>query len=317
MERASVDDYRNVHQLIKCLHHSKQQRGDYIRAVRLGYDITISDDELLSLLPLIPNLEVFAIKQAEQLTDKSLIPISNYCRQLKHFSVSGALCSYRTAHYLGQCIQLQQLGFAACPNLTAMALLPFVHRAIEQLDLSGCKWLTVNDTAQDLRSFVHLTHLNLICSDIISADFLHHLTELVHLQDFSITGNSVIDDQAIVPFIKNHSNLRGLLLLECAISDDTLQVIAEYLPELRHLDISFCTRVTLQAIRSLIHHCPYLEALGLKHCGLSRSDFPELTLKELSTLNCDDLDRIRKHKEDTIQDSYAYIHHYLSTEQVH
>ena len=99
----------SLHQLIKCLNHSKHQRGDYIRMLKLDYTISIHDEELLSLLQLIPNLEVLEIRQAEQLTDKSIIPISKYCKQLRTLLIVGSPMSYRSAHYLGKCQQLQRL----------------------------------------------------------------------------------------------------------------------------------------------------------------------------------------------------------------
>lgn len=311
-----------LHQLIKCLHHSKHQRGDYIRVIRLGCFVGINDEELLSLLPLIPNLEVLELRQAEQLTDKSLIPVSRYCKQLKQFGVKRALATYRTMHYLGGCVELQRLTLAACPNLTPMALLPFAHLPIEHLDLSGCKWLTASDTARDLCSLEHLTSLSLICCDVISADFLHQLTgALIHLQDFSITGNAVIEDDAVIPFLKTHPNLHGLFLLECAITDATLKAIGQYLPNLHHLDISFCTRVTTHGVRDLVFQCPHLKLLGVKYCGIVAHDFPELQIDEieLDTLNYIKLDQIRNHhqEEESIRESYAYIHQFLSTEQVH
>lgn len=330
----------SLHQLIKCLNHSKHQRGDYIRMLKLDYTISIHDEELLSLLQLIPNLEVLEIRQAEQLTDKSIIPISKYCKQLRTLLIVGSPMSYRSAHYLGKCQQLQRLTLAACPNLTPMTLLPFAECAIEYLDLSGCKWLTASDTAIDLCSFTHLTHLTLICCDAISSDFLHRLTgALPQLQDFSITGNAVIDDDAIIPFLKTHTRIRGLFLLECAITDSTLEVIANYLPDLHNLDISFCTSLTPNGIRILVDRCQNLRLLGLKECSIARGDLPEIPYDEnepfFNTLTFIELDYMRNNlhegrtsqdrrpqddeqeQDESVRESYAYIQRYLNTEQVH
>ncbi|ORE22834.1 RNI-like protein [Rhizopus microsporus] len=232
--------------------------------------------------------------------------------------------SYRSAHYLGKCQQLQRLTLAACPNLTPMTLLPFAECAIEYLDLSGCKWLTASDTAIDLCSFTHLTHLTLICCDAISSDFLHRLTgALPQLQDFSITGNAVIDDDAIIPFLKTHTRIRGLFLLECAITDSTLEVIANYLPDLHNLDISFCTSLTPNGIRILVDRCQNLRLLGLKECSIARGDLPEIPYDEnepfFNTLTFIELDYMHDEQEqdESVRESYAYIQRYLNTEQVH
>ncbi|KAI9247221.1 hypothetical protein BY458DRAFT_527376 [Sporodiniella umbellata] len=312
-----IESLESLQQLIKSLYHAKHQRGEYIRALRLGYDIGVSDEDLTSLLPLIPNLEVFVAKQARLLTDQSLIPLSNACRQLKQFSITGSPATYRTAHYLGRCLALQKVRLASCPNLSPMALLPLAHRPLEELDLAGCKWLTVQDTGLDMGTLVGLTHLNLLCCDMISAEFLEQLAGLVHLQDFSMTGNTVIDDRAMIPFIKSHRQLKDLFLLECAITDLTLSVISQYLPDLHHLDVSFCTQVTGTGLRSLIHHCLYLRLLGVKYCDVVLDDFPELALTELETLTCDEIDCVRKHPMESLQETYLYINQYLSTEQAH
>lgn len=274
-----------IKQLLKCLKHAKHQRGEYIRVIKLGYKCVLNDEELLSLMQLMPNLEVLELRKADELTDKSITRVSQYCAQLKSFGIKGALVTYRSAHYLGQCQQLRKLTLESCPNLTPLALLPFAELNIEYLDLSGCKWLNVTDTAYDLAAFQHLTHLNLVCCDMVSMDFINHLTNndrhggqacLPKLQDFSITGGTILEDSAIIPFIKTHTNIRGLFLLECAITDHTLDAIARYLPDLHNLDISFCRKLTARGVRNLIINCTNLRLLGLKNCGVTQTDFPEI-----------------------------------------
>ncbi|KAI9359739.1 hypothetical protein BD770DRAFT_385411 [Pilaira anomala] len=275
-----------VKQLLKCLKLSKHhQRGEYIRVIKLGYKVSISDNDLLSLMPYLPNLEVLEIRKADELTDKSVMRVSQYCTQLKSFGIKGALVTYRSAHYLGQCQQLTKLSLESCLDLSALSLLPFAELHIEYLDLSGCKWLNIEETAYDLCSFEHLINLNLVCCDTISTDFINYLTSndryqgkacLTKLQDFSITGGTVIEDSSIIPFIKTHPNIRGLFLLECAITDRTLDVIAKYLPYLHNLDVSFCGNLTPVGVRNLICKCPNLKLLGLKNCGITQTDFSEI-----------------------------------------
>ncbi|KAI8353641.1 hypothetical protein EDC96DRAFT_517140 [Choanephora cucurbitarum] len=335
--------------LIRCLKISKHQRGEYIRTLKLGYKVSLNDDELLALLQLTPNLEVLELRKADQITDKSIVHVSRYCNLLKSFGVTNALITYRSVHYLGQCLQLKRLTLAACSNLSPLALLPFVSHKIEYLDLSGCKWLNVLDTAYDLASFQHITHLNLVCCDTINMEFIHYITQqdcLVNLQDFSLTGGLIIEDSAIIPFVKSHPNIRGLFLLECAITDQSLDAIATYLPLLHNLDLSFCRRLTTNGVRRLINCCQNLRLLGLKDCGITQTSFSEIpnTITEnypyLSTLSYIDLGYIRaqhaiqeaspneetsdtemvedtpnvmENEDDSIIESYGFIQQYLST----
>ncbi|RCI00867.1 F-box and leucine-rich repeat protein 4 [Rhizopus stolonifer] len=333
--------------LIRCLKISRYQRGECIRTIKLGYKVSLNDDELLALIQLVPNLEVLELRKADELTDKSIKHVSRYCAQLKSFGVTNALITYRSAHYLGLCQHLKKLTLASCPNLSSMALLPFVSHKIEYLDLSGCKWLNVTDTAYDLASFQYLTHLNLVCCDVINTDFIHHITEhpcLTHLQDFSLTGGAVIEDIAIIPFVRTHPNIRGLFLLECAITDHTLDAIATHLPLLHNLDLSFCRRLTAQGVRRLISNCHNLRLLGLKDCGMIQNNFPEIpstifpaiteNYPHLNTLSYVELGYIRAaqetnedsdtemaenetlvmdEQEESLSETYGYIQHYLNT----
>lgn len=346
--------------LLKCLKLSKHQRGEYIRSIKLGYKVAMTDDDLLTLMHLMPNLEILELRKADELTDKSIMRVSQYCRQLKSFGIKGAMVTYRSAHYLGQCQQLTKLALESCPNLSPLALLPFAELDIEYLDLSGCKWLNVADTADDLRSFHNLTHLNLVCCDIVSMDFIHHLTTngegkpcLPKLQDFSITGGTVMDDSAIIPFIKTHPNIRGLFLLECIITDHTLDAISKYLVSLHNLDVSFCRRLTARGVRNLISNCPNLRLLGLKNCGITQTDFPEIpssvfpaiteNYPHINTLSYVELGYIRERShlqqhenmseneqesedieleedqtvvmdDDSVSESYTYIQRYLNND---
>ncbi|CEP10173.1 hypothetical protein [Parasitella parasitica] len=324
--------------------------------MKLGFKVALNDDQLLDLIQLMPNLELLEIRKADELTDKSIKRVSGYCSQLKSFGLTGAMITYRSAHYLGQCQQLQKLTLASCPNLSSLALLPFVQHKIEYLDLSGCKWLNVADTAYDLCSFQHLTHLNLVCCDIINMDFIHHLTAnpIPSLQDFSITGGTIIEDNAIIPFVKAHGRIRGLFLLECAITDQTLEAISDALPLLHNLDLSFCRRLTSNGVRHLVSHCTNLRLLGLKNCGITQTDFPEIpssvfsgiteNYPHLNTLSYIELGYIRAQyeqqqqqdqqdeemeeteasslneyqqqqpEEDSVSQSYTYIQQYLNTQ---
>lgn len=336
-----------IDKLIKCLKISKQPKGEYIRVIKLGRDVSINDDELLTLMQLMPNLEVLELQKADELTDKSIMRVSQYCSQLKSFALSGALVTYRSAHYLGRCQQLQRLTFESCQQLSPIALLPFAELNIEYLDLSGCKWLNVKDTAYDLSVFQHLTHLNLVCCDVVM-EFIRRITTtlegnvcMANLQDFSITGSAIIDDDTIIPFIKTHPNIRGLFLLECAITDATLETISSHLPLLHNLDMSFCPRLTPSGVRRLIHDCPNLRLLGLKNCGITKNDFPEIpyvfttggtNYPHLNTLHYLELASIREHTEEaeivedetseseeaeeSVAESYSYIQQYLNAEIV-
>lgn len=338
-----------VKQLVKCLKLSNNQRGESIRVIKLGSTVSMSDNDLVNLIQLLPNLEVLELRNGDQLTDKSITRVSHYCSQLRSFSVTGALLTYRSAHYLGHCRQLSKLTLASCPKLSSLALLPFAELNIEYLNLSGCKWLNVADTAYDLCSFEYLTHLNLMCCDVISMEFMRCLATIINgkpclpnLEDFSITGRGIIKDNAMIPFIKTHPNIRGMFLLECDITDETLEAIASQLPLLHSLDLSFCARLTSRGVRHLVSHCSNLTLLGLKNCGMTHNEFPEIpnsafsalsdNYPHINILNCTELGYIRENvhshysqeqepeqalesaTHDSVSQIYTSIQEYLNAE---
>ncbi|KAI8331160.1 hypothetical protein BC941DRAFT_439155 [Chlamydoabsidia padenii] len=292
--------------------------GHHIRQL----DITARDDEaiddaaLVSLIDHAHYLEDLTIHPAHRITDKSIQHLSRHCPQLRKLHLYNATITHRSVHYLGQrCRRLRELDLKACHHLLPITLLPFAEVALEHLDLSECRWLTVEDTALDLAALGQLKHLELVCTRTINAKFIEHLLPLTTttppplslLTYFAITGSPDISDQVLVPFIATHPRLESLHLLKCSITDLTLNAISINLPTTLHvLGLFSCELITAPAVRRLIRACPWLVMIGLEQCLLPLEAFPELERRQgeryVQILGYDDIMAIRRHSETTHDD---------------
>ncbi|KAI9316968.1 hypothetical protein BX666DRAFT_1828534, partial [Dichotomocladium elegans] len=192
-------------------------------------------------------------------------------------------------HHLGPTLtRLKRLTLRGCARLQPQTLLPFANCPLESLDLSGSKWLNAEDTAYDLWAFNRLRHLDIVCGDQISSRRLLFNDEtgqvvMPLLQSFSATGGSTLRDVDVIPFIKLHPHLEYVTLMACAITDDTLDAIVSYLPNLHFLDISYCPDITQAGVRHLIRNSSRLEMIGLKGCGIPA--FEELNVMHRRTID--------------------------------
>ncbi|ORZ13518.1 hypothetical protein BCR42DRAFT_418478 [Absidia repens] len=310
-----VDDGSSILRITKGLSLARSSLGLYIR--KLCFDKELLDSALLLFLDHATLLEELTILHAELISDKSIQQLSRRCPQLKKLRLYNANITHRSVHYLGQrCHHLRELALKGCHRLLPITLLPFADCPLEYLDLSECRWLTVEDTALDLVQFNRLTHLELVCCRTINLKFIQQLlpppsppsldgsiqsslsssstttttttnvnattistsTPLPLLTYFAITGTPDINDHVITPFIKSHTALESLHLLKCSITDATLDTISTYLPTTIHaLGLFGCENITSHAVRKLIRACPHLLMIGLENCLLPLHAFPEVT----------------------------------------
>ncbi|SAM02267.1 hypothetical protein [Absidia glauca] len=282
-----------VYSLSSIRRHHPVILGHHIRQL----DITARDDDALDdagLMFIVDHahyLEDLTIHPAHRITDISIQHLSRHCTQLRKLHLYKATITHRSVHYLGQrCRQLRELGLKACHELLPITLLPFAEVPLEHLDLSECRWLTVEDTALDLAALDRLVHLELVCTRTINTKFIEQLlptstatTPLPLLTYFAITGWTDISDQVMVPFITSHPRLESLHLLKCGITDLTLDTIATHLPTTLHVLALFsCELITAPAVRRLIRACPWLVMIDLEQCKLLYDDFPELDEQRLA-----------------------------------
>ncbi|KAI9252362.1 hypothetical protein BDA99DRAFT_520896 [Phascolomyces articulosus] len=279
-----VHNHQRFKLFIKCLRSSKKPVGSWIRHFRIAWgggvggthehqqqqDYFFDDDDCLLLLPHVPQLEEFAVQNSDRLTDKSICMIPAYCQQLEILYLKRANITYRSAHHLGRgCKQLRKLTFDHCLKLQPMALLPFADCPLEYLDLSGCKWINVEDTAYDIRMFKRLRHLDIICSDktTMMNEFLLALASKRPLSSSSSPSDNnayTYHNHHHYYYRHHHSTMNTNDMLMVHNSEDLVVV-----PELESFSMTGCSEIGDMAAIQFIETHPYLGYLTLMACGIT------------------------------------------------
>ncbi|KAI7855484.1 hypothetical protein BDC45DRAFT_506356 [Circinella umbellata] len=249
-------------------HHYREQQQEQRQQQRRRLhqqDYYFDDDDCLLLLPYVPQLEEFAVQNSDRLTDRSICMIPTYCSQLEILYLKRADITYRSAHHLGRgCKQLRKLTFDHCLKLQPMTLLPFADCPLEYLDLSGCKWINVEDTAYDIRAFKRLRHLDIICSDktVMMNDFL---STLASKRPSSTSGPPPPSFSSDI-YHRHRQNSNSNNNYDIIINSDDDDMVV---PELVSFSMTGCNEIKDMAAIQFIEAHPHLEYLTMMACGIT------------------------------------------------
>ena len=236
-------------------------------------DLPIKDEELLKLLSLVPCLETIWINFATTFADKSIMQIPHYCKHLKSLMLQSVNISDQSALALSQCLQLKEIYFTNCPNMTSKALYPLTNLPIETLTLSNCDYMMTSETARVIRSFAYLKHLSLFDSDNDSPEFLRCLTGdttntscMPNLQRLYITM-PLISFSAIEPifvsFLKTHTHIRELYLHFKEIPESILKAAICHLPVLELVHFTSLRNISGKSVLGAVNHLSKLSSLTI------------------------------------------------------
>lgn len=155
------------------------------------------------------------------------------------------------------------------------------HPHLTTLNLEGCR-LTDEDLRQ-LEKLPQLTHLSIRGCAGIKGSGLKHLNPLsVRHLTFEHANSDLAE-------IAHLSLLRGLTIIDCRISDETLKHLTpEKFPFLEQLTFSECPEISDQGISESIAKLSSLKELNLKEIDIS-----DKSLEKLSTLTA--LERLSVH----------------------
>ncbi|OZJ06528.1 hypothetical protein BZG36_00506 [Bifiguratus adelaidae] len=283
----------------------------------------VGDEVLAMILRTVPMLEEISLIGCRRLTDKSMSLLGICCPRLSSINLEGCELSFRTLHEIAyHCRVLKTLNLRGCQSLPGMALIVFGKVAsLEHINLTDCRWLSADQTTQDLQKLTKLQTLELINCSAVDDVFLQALISPANPLDISLisnpsigfpqlthlylSGNADIHDSGLCPFLTVHPTIQDLSLACTSITDTSLKHIAATLSKLSALEVSFCPHITAVGIRHVIRKCPRLIVIGLKSCDKIDSDaFPELTDNlhdrdvQLNYLWYEDLEKIRRHEQE-------------------
>lgn len=242
-------------------------------AYRLG------DDGLMDLLSTMPRLEELCLDQCSRLEGGSLQFAIPRLANLRHLDLSG--CRGLGSEVLCEIISsasgsLEVLVLDGIPDVNDPVMETIARttcRSLQTLSLRCCRGVTELNIEQ-LKSMACLTSLSLDECAITQSSLSSLATHLPPLQHLSLKRCGRLKDAWVVPFILKGS-LRSLNINACtSITDVTLDVLTQNCTAtLEFLDISWCRKVSYQALGRLVDGCARLGRLEVWGCTQLGDEF--------------------------------------------
>lgn len=168
-------------------------------------------------------------------------------------------------------LKLEALRLRTCDQLTNAGIISLVHTqpSLVELDLTSCVRLTDPGLMEICSSLSSLETLKLRRCRAITDLGVKETTNLTNLKilDISecenVTGRGIIDGIAKTM----HLSLMELHVSALNICEMSIIQIAEHIPNLRVLDLSYCKNgVTNLAVQLIFKHLVWLRVLNLDYC---------------------------------------------------
>jgi len=229
----------------------------------------------ISKSSIVSSLILLDLRGSQELTDEGLMQLSNLgsleIAKLDncHSLVGKGLVALSSSH------RLHTLSLANCRRLTDEAVINISHIfSIKALILDGCRCLT--DRSLVAISNLHdLNKLDMSQCDLITNEGLDHLDELEVLEELSLGWCRMISDSGLNTLTQQpgRSKLKVLRIARCAITDTGVDYLSR-LSSLEALDFNGCSNVGSTALGKILGKLPNLEHLDVSYCpGILRSSW--------------------------------------------
>lgn len=194
---------------------------------------------------------------------------------LKYLDFSETLIDGNALTNLAQVnnLKLKEMKLRSCDQLTSSGISSFVRfqNGLVSLDLSHSVRLTDPSLLDLSRTITQLKELRIRRCRAITDQSIKNLYLLKHLEILDISECDAITTEGFIAGIANQQNNSMIELYCSALNICELAVIklAESLPNLRLLDLSFCKNaVTNLALQIIFKHLTKLRTLGLEFCDM-------------------------------------------------
>lgn len=213
------------------------------------------------------SLFLLDLRGSQGLTDKGLMQLSNLgsLEVVKldncHSLVGRGLTAFASSH------RLHTVSLANCRRLSDEAVMNISHLiSIENLTLDGSRCITDRSLAA-ISNLCGLQKLDLSQCDLITDEGLEHLESLEVLEELSLGWCRMISNHGVNILTRQpgRSLLRVLRLARCPITDEGIAYVAR-LPSLTALDINGCSNIGSSALGNTLEALPNLEHLDVSYC---------------------------------------------------
>lgn len=234
-----------------------------------------------------------------------------------------SVCKQMTDNSLGKIVthlkNLEYLELGGCSNITnaGLLLVAWGLKNLKSLNLRSCWYISDQGIAyiagmhkESAEGNLMLEYLGLQDCQKLTDDSLKHISQgLPNLQRINLSFCISISDSGL-KYLAKMNSLRELNLRACDnISDIGIGYLAEGGSRVSTLDVSFCVKLSDQALMHLSQGLFNLRALSMSACQISDEGVCRLakTLHELETLNIGQCHRVTDRGLMTIAESLTHL----------
>ena len=264
----------------------------------------LTDDRLCSALRCsLKELQELNLSMCKQLTDRAVLCLCQFLPQLVSLDLGG--CSNLTDNALSSIerglLNLQHLNLRSCRNLSDSGI-ALLCRQVTTLpgddDEQGEHKMEIEQESEPTmnKGLTKLKSLGLQDCQKLSDDALKYVAAgLPQLEKLNLSFCSGLSE-FVLKYVADLRHLQRLNLRSCSnVTEFSLRFLADaVLPELRHLDVSFCEKVNDAALGHVAQGMTRLHTLCLNSCSISDSGLLKVAQNctQLQTLNVGQCTRI-------------------------
>eukprot|EP01135_Chromosphaera_perkinsii_P004405 Nk52_evm8s280 gene=Nk52_evmTU8s280 len=240
-----------------------------------------------------PILTEIDLKNCWRITDRGVAGIAETCPSLHKLSLFSCweVTSHGVIAVADACRYLREVNLSNCRKVTDHAIVALTtsyialnmeYSFIRILELSYCKNLTELSIEHISKHCSKLTHLNLQrCTGISNAGFLSFTKSppLLFLKHLNLSDCMILNDAGLESVLKSIPNVEHLDLSFCSsLTDNCFSSFSE-LKKLKHLSLGGCGNASTDAGMALLFKddMPHLKSLNLRNAS-------QLTDKGLETI---------------------------------
>ncbi|XVF03940.1 hypothetical protein REPUB_Repub05bG0036800 [Reevesia pubescens] len=256
--------------------------------------MSVTENGIGLLLRNSPNLEALKIGFIEMMgSSQSTITIENsisYAKALTSLTFFQMYVSDMLLNAIAKAkLPLKKLGLRLCVNFTVTGLLMVLSKSnfLTKLrivrsnikDVDMVRLLNGSDLGK-------LTHIDISQSQVTFSTLFQLSTKCPSLVEIRMDNTEIGDgDLYNIQLSKNH-RIRNLYVASCRVGDESVKQFGLMFPNLRILDLSFCSHVTSTGTEAILKSCKFLRKLilrGYEHAKLIKSELPaEVNLEDLT-----------------------------------
>ncbi|ORZ05593.1 hypothetical protein BCR42DRAFT_456745 [Absidia repens] len=293
-QKLEIHNQDTLHTMTRILESSTSSSsatvlGELVRIVMIFTEL--SDDDLLAFIKHVPLITHLSLEEATYISDDSFVQVPGRVPHLTHLYIGRAEITQRSMEAIGQC-PLQELTLVGCDELESnlFALLArCCSSTLTSLEITHCslRWLDTPDTAQQaVANLMVLHHLTSFQIYSYEHDFSPFITALFvdvpsmapwpELTCLHLYPCRDVTDAMAIALLQTQPKLTNVSFCYSHITDNTLDAIVTYLPEIVEVEVMGNPGITSDGLRRLVKTCRKLETVHCSRCRICPEDFPEL-----------------------------------------